>query len=69
MILRKCANEDARKRVWMACNGGEGAQGETDKVEVLEEMLRTRAKVAGLVGRSSWGEVELENKMAQKPGQ
>jgi intermediate peptidase len=69
MVLRKCANEEARRKVWVACNGGEGAQGEEKKIAVLEAMLNTRAKVAGLVGRGSWGEVELENKMAQKPGE
>lgn len=66
MVLRKAEDEGARKRVWMAGQGGGEVGGE--RVHVLEELLATRAKLAGLVGRGSWGEVELENKMAKKPG-
>ena len=66
MVVRKAEDEEARRRVWMAGQGGGEVGGE--RVGVLEELLGTRAKLAGLVGRGSWGEVELENKMAKNPG-
>lgn len=36
-------------------------------VETLEELLQTRGQLARLVGRESWGEVALEDKMAKSP--
>ena len=67
MVLRKGEDEEARRRVWMAQQGG--GEKDQDRVRVLEELLGTRAKLAGLVGRGSWGEVELEKKMAKSPGE
>ncbi|KAL7412008.1 hypothetical protein BDY24DRAFT_394286 [Mrakia frigida] len=64
-VLRKAEDEESRRRLWKAGQGGGEVAGE--RVGVLEELLGTRAKLAGLVGRGSWGEVELENKMAKNP--
>lgn len=64
MILRKAENEEVRRRMWI---GGQTAN--RDQISVLEQLLSTRARLAGLVGRGSWGEVELENKMASSPGE
>ena len=64
MILRKAEDEESRKAVWTA-----GMNSDEERLEVLEGMLDVRRRIAGLVGRSSWGETELENKMAGNPGQ
>jgi intermediate peptidase len=63
MILRKAEDEDARRAVWT-----DNVKGSEYQEIVLNGMLDTRRKMAGVVGRNSWGEVELENKMAQSPG-
>lgn len=63
MVLRKAEDEDARRAVWTA-----GMKSEESRIEVLEGMLEVRRQIAGLVGRNSWGETELENKMAHSPG-
>lgn len=63
MVLRKAEDENARRAVWTA-----GMTSEESRIEVLEGMLEVRRQIAGLVGRNSWGETELENKMAHSPG-
>lgn len=54
---------DVRKRLYIGAN----AAPSKDHVETLEELLRTRGELARLVGRESWGDVALEDKMAKSP--
>lgn len=63
MILRKAEDEESRKAVWVA-----GMVSDEERLYILEGMLDVRRRIAGLVGRNSWGETELENKMAGSPG-
>lgn len=64
MILTRAENEEARRLVWTA-----GMKSGSERVEILEELLRVRAETAGLVGKPNWGEVDSEMKMAGGPGE
>ncbi|KAH9816265.1 putative mitochondrial intermediate peptidase mitochondrial precursor [Melampsora americana] len=61
-LLRQHPLESVRKRVWMSQN-----QSSESEIDVLETLLRTRYEFAKLTGRSNWGEVALEDKMASRP--
>ncbi|KAG0634408.1 hypothetical protein HOY80DRAFT_1140702 [Tuber brumale] len=60
--LRMVEDEDVRKEVYLACHTSSKKQ-----LGILEEMLRTRAELAQLVGCESYAEVALADKMAQSP--
>lgn len=62
VIARQHPNAELRERLFIAANTSP-----TSHVETLEELLRTRAELAALVGRESWGDVALEDKMAKHP--
>ncbi|RDB28814.1 Mitochondrial intermediate peptidase [Hypsizygus marmoreus] len=63
MIMRSAPSEEARRRVYIAANSSTPEQ-----VEVLEKLLKTRVELARLVGRKSYAEMTLDDKMAKSPG-
>lgn len=60
--LRTVEDEEVRKEVYLACHTSSKKQ-----LGILEEILRTRAELAQLVGCESYAEVALGDKMAQSP--
>jgi intermediate peptidase len=63
-VARHHQSESVRRRAWSALNTYPKSQ-----VELLEDMLRVRAKTARLLGKSSWAEIALVDKMAKSPGE
>ena len=63
MILRYAREGEARRLVYVG-----GLRADPERVGVLEEILRQRAELAGVVGKETWGEVVLADKMAKTPG-
>jgi intermediate peptidase len=63
IILTHAESERLRKDVFLALNTASEKQ-----VDILEQLLRTRGKLARLLGKSSYSELFLADKMAQKPG-
>lgn len=63
-IRREHPNAEIRKRFYTASFDSSG-----EKVEVLEELLKRRGELARLVGKNSWGDVALMDKMAKNPGE
>jgi mitochondrial intermediate peptidase len=62
-VLRYSANEDARRRVYVAQNTSR-----PEDIEVLENLLRDRAELAVLVGHRSYADMLLKDKMGNNPG-
>lgn len=62
VLARQHPKEDIRRRLYLGANSSP-----TSHVQVLEELLRTRGQLARLVGRDSWADVALEDKMAKTP--
>ncbi|KAM0786018.1 hypothetical protein ACM66B_006834 [Microbotryomycetes sp. NB124-2] len=62
VLARQHPSEDLRRRLYLAANTAP-----RDHVETLEDLLKTRGELARLVGRDSWGDVALEDKMAKSP--
>ena len=62
VISRQHPDEAIRRRMHVGANATDESH-----VEVLEDLLMTRSRLAQLVGRESWGEVALEDKMAKTP--
>ncbi|MBW0474077.1 hypothetical protein O181_013792 [Austropuccinia psidii MF-1] len=62
ILLRQHPEESVRRRVWMAQN-----KSTDEQVSVLEALLKTRNEFARLTGKSNWGQVALEDKMARSP--
>ncbi|KAJ7170062.1 mitochondrial intermediate peptidase [Mycena filopes] len=63
MIMRSAPAEEARRRVYIASNSSSPEQ-----IHVLDTLLRTRAELAQLVGKSSFAQMALSDKMAKSPG-
>ncbi|KAJ7161396.1 mitochondrial intermediate peptidase [Mycena crocata] len=63
MIMRSAPAEEARRRVYIASNSSTEEQ-----ISALDALLRARAELAQLVGKSSYAEMFLEDKMAKSPG-
>lgn len=63
MISRYARDGEARRLVYVG-----GMRSEPDRVAVLEEMLRERAELANVVGKETWADVVLSDKMAKTPG-
>ncbi|KAG8802702.1 Mitochondrial intermediate peptidase, partial [Serendipita sp. 398] len=61
-VLKHSTNEEARKKVYVSQNASSNEQ-----IQVLEQLLRDRAELAVLVGRQSYGEMLLHDKMGKKP--
>jgi intermediate peptidase len=64
MIMRSAPSEEPRRRVYIAANSSTPEQ-----IHILEKLLQTRAELARLVGRESYAEMTLADKMAKSPGQ
>ena len=62
-IRREHPDATIRKRFYLA-----SFDSSSEKVGVLEELLKRRGELARLVGKESWGEVALLDKMAKNPG-
>ena len=63
MIMRSAPDEEPRKRMYIAANSSTNQQ-----IATLESLLKTRAELARLVGRSSFAHMTLDDKMAKTPG-
>jgi intermediate peptidase len=63
MIMRSVPAEEPRRRVYTAANTSSREQ-----IEVLERLLRARAELAQLVGKESFADITLGDKMAKCPG-
>ncbi|KAJ3018899.1 Mitochondrial intermediate peptidase [Thoreauomyces humboldtii] len=61
-ILKSATAEDVRKEMYMAMHSGS-----KDQVDVLEAMLWTRAELARMLGKNSYAEMSLVDKMAESP--
>ncbi|TPX49054.1 hypothetical protein SeMB42_g02758 [Synchytrium endobioticum] len=61
-VLRFARNETARKRVFEASNSGANAQ-----VALLEDLLKSRAELANVLGLLSYSSLHLSDKMAKTP--
>lgn len=64
MIMRSAPEEEPRRKVYVAANSSTPQQ-----LEVLEYLLRARARLAGLLGQDSYARVTLSDKMAKSPGE
>ncbi|GAA5895653.1 hypothetical protein JCM5296_003770 [Sporobolomyces johnsonii] len=62
VLARNHPSAAVRRRFYVASHAAP-----RDHVETLEELLVARARLAKLVGRESWGDVALEDKMARTP--
>lgn len=61
-ILTECESSEVRRRVWVALHNSSRAL-----VDILESILRYRAILARIMGYASFGEYQLEHKMAKSP--
>ncbi|GAA5985087.1 hypothetical protein JCM5350_000837 [Sporobolomyces pararoseus] len=62
VLARHHPDSRVRKKFYVASHSAP-----RDHVETLEKLLTERGKLAKLVGRNSWAEVALEDKMAKDP--
>ncbi|OBZ84616.1 Mitochondrial intermediate peptidase [Choanephora cucurbitarum] len=63
MVLKYGEREHVRKQVF------EGMHSATEEsIQILEQLMTTRADLATLVGNSSYAELQLQDKMAKNPG-
>lgn len=63
MIMRSAPSEEARYKVYVAAH-----KSTQEQLDVLERLLRARAELAQLVGRKSFADMTLDDKMAKSPG-
>ena len=63
MIMRSAPSEEPRRRVYTAAHTSTPGQ-----IQVLERLLRARAELAQLVGKDSFADITLGDKMAKSPG-
>lgn len=63
MIMRSAPEEEPRRRVYIAANSSTPEQ-----IQILEQLLHTRGELAQLVGRESYADMALDDKMAKSPG-
>ncbi|KAI8994919.1 hypothetical protein BDB01DRAFT_774603 [Pilobolus umbonatus] len=62
MILKYANNENVRRHVYESINSAN-----KKSIKVLEELMKTRAALALLVGNNSYAELQLQHKMAKNP--
>ncbi|GAA5989922.1 hypothetical protein JCM10908_002379 [Rhodotorula pacifica] len=62
VLARHHPSASIRRALYVAANAAPSSH-----VETLDELLSARARLARLVGRESWANVALEDKMAQTP--
>lgn len=61
-ILRSCPDEDIRKEIWTALHNCPASQ-----INRLNQLIKLRAVLSKLLGRQSYSEYQLDNKMAGSP--
>ena len=64
MIMQSASSEEPRRRVYTAAHTSTPEQ-----IQVLERLLRARAELAQLVGKDSFADMTLGDKMAKSPGE
>ncbi|CAG8444848.1 5581_t:CDS:2 [Ambispora gerdemannii] len=62
MVLKYVKDEQVRKDMYIAANSASKSQ-----IDTLENLLRTRAELANLVGMESYGHMSLNDKMVKTP--
>lgn len=62
MILKYATNENVRQQVYESMNSAT-----RESIHVLEQLMRTRSELATLVGKDSYAELQLQDKMAKNP--
>ncbi|OCF36539.1 mitochondrial intermediate peptidase 2 [Kwoniella heveanensis BCC8398] len=62
MIARYAREGEARRLVYVG-----GMREDPERVAVLESMLRERAELANVLGKETWADVALTDKMAKNP--
>lgn len=62
-ILKHSKNDQVRKQVYQSMYSAT-----EESIDVLENLMKTRAQLATLVGNSSFAELQLQDKMAKNPG-
>ncbi|KAI9007930.1 hypothetical protein CLU79DRAFT_777608 [Phycomyces nitens] len=62
MVLKYCTSPEVRQQVYESVNSAN-----RESVAILEQLMRTRAELATLVGINSFGELQLQDKMAKHP--
>ncbi|KAF5118930.1 hypothetical protein DV454_000294 [Geotrichum candidum] len=62
MALRYVKDEDIRRKIWI-----ERRRADPSQVKTLESFLTARQKLAKLMGKSSYAEYELHDKMVKSP--
>ncbi|KAI7850975.1 hypothetical protein BDC45DRAFT_546392 [Circinella umbellata] len=62
MILKYADNDQVRRQVYEAINSAN-----QESVSILEHLMKTRGELANLVGKSSFAELQLQDKMAKSP--
>ncbi|KZP31124.1 mitochondrial intermediate peptidase [Athelia psychrophila] len=62
MIMRSAPIEEARYKVYVAAH-----KSTQEQLDVLERLLQARAELAQLVGRKSFADMTLDDKMAKSP--
>ncbi|WWC90105.1 uncharacterized protein L201_005038 [Kwoniella dendrophila CBS 6074] len=62
MISRYAREGEARRLVYIG-----GIQKDPERIEVLEELLKQRAELANVLGKETWADVTLIDKMAKNP--
>lgn len=61
-ILKHSKNDQVRKQVYQSMYSAT-----EESIDVLENLMKTRAQLATLVGNSSFAELQLQDKMAKNP--
>ena len=62
MVARYARDGEIRRMVYVG-----GMRTESDRVEVLERLLKERSELAGVLGKETWADVVLTDKMAKTP--
>ncbi|KAF7731691.1 Mitochondrial intermediate peptidase [Apophysomyces ossiformis] len=62
LLLKYSPNEQVRKQIYEAVNSAN-----KESILILEQLMKTRAELARLVGKSSFAELQLQDKMAKNP--
>ncbi|WWC69506.1 uncharacterized protein I206_103448 [Kwoniella pini CBS 10737] len=62
MISRYAREGEARRLVYVG-----GMRKDQERIDVLEEMLKQRAELANILGKETWADVTLMDKMAKNP--
>ncbi|VEU20956.1 DEKNAAC101829 [Brettanomyces naardenensis] len=61
-ILRSCPNRNIRERIWVCLHSVPKPQ-----IQLLERLLRSRGILARMMGKDSYAEYQLKEKMAKNP--